>query len=103
MKHTVPHKLGREKARKVADSAFESYKSRFTEYNPSSRWVTDDRAEISFRVKGMTLSGNVEVKDEAFEMDLEVPFMLRPFKGTALSVIEGEIKKWIGKAEAGEV
>lgn len=103
MKHTVPHKLGREKARKVADSAFESYKSRFTDYKPTSRWVTDDRAEIAFNVKGVTLSGNVEVKEDTFEMELDVPFMLRPFKGKALSVIEGEIRKWIGKAESGEV
>ncbi len=103
MKHTVPHSLGREKARKVADAAFKSYGERFSDYKPSSRWVTEDKAEISFNVKGMSLSGGVEVKDDAFEMDLAVPFMLKPFQGKALSVIEGEIRKWIGKAEAGEL
>lgn len=103
MKHTVPHSLGREKARKVADAAFKSYKERFSEYSPEARWLGEDRAEISFSVKGMSLSGGVEVKDNSFEMDLSVPFMLKPFQGKALSVIEGEIKKWIGKAEAGEI
>jgi hypothetical protein len=29
--------------------------------------------------------------------------LLRPFKGTAISVIEGEIKHWIAKAKAGEI
>lgn len=103
MKHTVPHSLGREMARKVADAAFKSYKERFTDYKPEARWVGEDRAEISFTVKGMSLSGGVEVKDNAFELELAVPFMLKPFQGKALSVIEGEIKKWIGKAETGEV
>ena len=61
--------------------------------------MNDDKAEISFSVKGMTLKGGVEVKDNSIDMDLEVPFMLKPFQGKAVSVIEGEIKKWIGKAD----
>jgi len=103
MKHTVSHSLGRELARKVADAAFKSYKERFADFKPEVRWAGEDRAEISFTVKGVSLSGGVEVKDNAFELELDVPFMLKPFQGKALSVIEGEIKKWIGKAETGEV
>ena len=99
MKHSVPHSLGKEKARKVAAAAFDSYKARFAEYNPTTKWLNDDKAEISFSVKGMTLKGGVEVKDKSIDMDLEVPFMLKPFQGKAVSVIEGEIKKWIGKAD----
>ena len=36
-------------------------------------------------------------------MELDVPFLLKPFKGKALGVIEEEIKKWMAKAEAGEL
>ena len=41
--------------------------------------------------------------DFYIEMDLDVPFVLRPFKGKAMGVIEEEIKKWIAKAKAGEL
>ena len=52
MKHAVLHDLGIEKARTVADAAFDSYKKKLSQYNPSSNWVTDRRAETSFSVKG---------------------------------------------------
>ena len=35
--------------------------------------------------------------------ELDVPFLLRPFKKKAIDVIEQEIKKWVKKAENGEV
>jgi hypothetical protein len=34
---------------------------------------------------------------------MEVPFLLRPFKNQAISVIEGEIREWIEKARTGAV
>jgi Putative polyhydroxyalkanoic acid system protein (PHA_gran_rgn) len=103
MKHVVPHGLGLETARKVADAAFNAYKDRFPQYQPRARWVNDNRAEITFNVKGLSLKGELEVSSDDIEMDLDVPFVLRPFKGKAISVIEGEIKKWIAKARAGEI
>jgi hypothetical protein len=51
----------------------------------------------------MTLRGTMEVLANAIEMDLDVPFLFRPFKGKALGVIEGEIKEWIAKAKQGSV
>jgi len=54
-------------------------------------------------VKGMALRGALEVLPTAIELDLEVPFLLRPFKGQAISVIEGEIKDWIAKARTGAI
>jgi len=103
MKHVVPHGLGLEKAKKVADAAFEAYKARFPQYKPTAKWVNDKRAEISFSVKGMELEGALEVDDKDIAMDLDVPFLLKPFKGKAIGVIEEEIKTWIQKAKAGEI
>jgi hypothetical protein len=51
----------------------------------------------------MTLKGSLEVSPTSIDMDLDVPFLLKPFKGTAISVIEGEIKEWIKRAKAGEI
>jgi hypothetical protein len=101
MKHAVPHDLGPDRAKKVAESAIASYEQRFEKYHAKARWTSPTRAEISFKVKGMSLSGTLEVLEKAIEMDLDVPFLLRPFKGTAIGVIEEEIKSWLAKEKAG--
>jgi hypothetical protein len=103
MKHAVHHNLGQEKAKQVAQAAFAAYQDRYAKYAPQANWVSDRRAEISFSVKGMKLSGAMQVSPTEIEMELDVPFVLRPFKGKALGVIEEEIKKWISKAQAGEI
>jgi hypothetical protein len=103
MKHAVPHDLGPDRAKLVAESAIASYEKRFEKYQAKARWISPTRAEIAFSVKGMSLSGTLEVLPKAIEMDLDVPFFLRPFKGTAISVIEDEIKSWLAKAKAGEI
>jgi hypothetical protein len=103
LKHVVQHGLGFEKAKKVAEAAVGSYTERFKKYDPKVSWKTERKATISFSVKGMSLEGVLEVDDQNIEMDLDVPFLLRPFKGTALSVIDEEIKKWLAKAKAGEI
>ena len=100
MKHTVPHDLGQERAKKVTESALSTYAQKFAKYNPKTTWTSPSRAQISFNVKGMNLNGAVEVKDKAIDLELDVPFLLRPFQGQALSVIEGEIKSWLAKEKA---
>lgn len=99
MKHSVPHKLGREAARKVAREAFESYARRFSDYSPQTTWKSDDQADIRFSLRGMELSGAISVEDQSIDLEMDVPFLLRPFQGKAVAVIEREIKEWIGKAE----
>lgn len=103
MKHVVHHGLGFEKAKKVTEAAVGSYTERFQKYDPKISWKSDRKAQIIFTVKGVSLEGVLEVGDKDIEMDLDVPFLLRPFKGKAISVIEEEIKKWIAKAKAGEI
>ena len=99
MKHAVPHDLGQERAKKVAESALASYAEKFAKYEPRVSWIAEHKAQISFNVKGMKLSGEVEVLDRSIDLDLEVPFLLRPFKGQAINVIEGEINDWIQRAK----
>ncbi len=103
MKHSVAHDLGQDRARKVADAAFASYKQKLSKYRPETRWVDDQRAEISFSVKGIRLSGAVVVGPRAIDMELDVPLLFRPFRGVAMGIIEEEIKDWIQKARSGDV
>ena len=100
MKHSVPHDLGQERAKKVTESALTSYAEKFSKYSPKTTWTGANNAKISFSVKGMTLTGSVEIKDTTIDLDLDVPFLLRPFQGQAVSVIDGEIKAWLAKEKA---
>lgn len=103
MDHSVAHDLGKEKAKQVTTLALDSYAQKFAEYQPRADWVADDRAKISFKVKGMNLDGVVQVKESSISLELDVPFLLRPFKGVAIGIIEREIKLWMAKAKAGEI
>ncbi|AKT37521.1 uncharacterized protein CMC5_016620 [Chondromyces crocatus] len=103
MKHVVNHDLDPETARRVTDKAFSSYKDRFADYNPTLNWSSEKRAEVGFSAKGIQLKGAFELSPGKIEMDLDVPFLLRPFKGKAIEVIDQEIKRWIGEAKAGRL
>lgn len=103
MKHSVSHDLGQQRAKQAAEAAMRAYTTKFAKFHPQTRWVTDSRADITFNVKGMNLSGSLEVHEKTIDLDLEVPFLLRPFKSQAISVIEGEIREWIDKARAGQL
>jgi hypothetical protein len=100
MKHSIPHPLGPERARRVAEQAFASYAERFAEYHPALRWLDAQRAETSFTVKGVTLKGSIELAAREILIDLDVPLLLRPFKSKAIEVIEREIRAWVARAEA---
>lgn len=100
MKHSVSHDLGQERAKKVTEAALASYAEKFAKYSPKTTWTGPNSAKIAFSVKGMTLTGGVEIKDKTIDLDLDVPFLLRPFQGQAISVIEGEIRVWLDKEKA---
>ena len=101
MKHEIAHDLGQAKAREITDKALEAYRARFAEYDPKLSWKNEKLAEIGCTIKGMKIGGTVEVADRSITLDIEVPFILRPFKGMAVDVIEGEIRKWIDRAKTG--
>ncbi|MCA9601885.1 MAG: polyhydroxyalkanoic acid system family protein [Polyangiales bacterium] len=103
MKHVVKHDLDHEVAKRATDKAFAAYRERFAKYNPDFQWVDDKKGTVSFEAKGVKIKGGLELKPGAIEMDLEVPFLLRPFTGKAMEVIDSEFRKWIAKAKAGEV
>jgi hypothetical protein len=101
MKHEIAHDLGQAKAREVTEKALDAYRSRFSEYDPKLAWKSETLAEIGCTIKGMKIGGLVEINDRAIVLDIDVPFMLRPFKGMAINVIEDEIKKWLDRAKSG--
>jgi hypothetical protein len=103
MKQLIPHDLDMPVAKRVVDRAFESYRVRYPDYQPSLRWVDDSHAEASFDAKGVKLRGTMLLELQSITLDLDVPFLFRPFQKRALEVIEREVRIWLDKARAGEV
>ncbi|MFU8807431.1 MAG: polyhydroxyalkanoic acid system family protein [Bradymonadaceae bacterium] len=103
MKHKIHHGLQKELARKATHKAIETYKARFEQYNPQANWVNDDTANVSFSAKGIKLEGALEIVEHDVLLDLEVPFLLRPFRSRAMTIIEEEIKDWVARAKRGEL
>jgi hypothetical protein len=103
MKHVIPHDLDLELSKKAAERAFASYAAKLAEYDPKVTWTDSSHATISFKVKGISLTGSFTIRQGAIDMDLDVPFLLRPFQGRAVDVIDREVKEWIEKARAGQL
>jgi hypothetical protein len=103
MKHIVRHEVTQAQARQAIDTAIQVYSRKFPQYQPKSRWLSDSHAQVSFHVKGMSLTANIKTLAEHIEMDMEVPFIFWPIKGQAMRLIEGEIRKWVARAKAGEI
>src|SRR5574337_318783 len=80
MKHTVPHDLPFDLAKKAADAALQSYRTRFPDYDPQVTWADDKTANVALKAKGMSLKGVFEINPDHIAMDMEVPLLLRPFK-----------------------
>jgi hypothetical protein len=103
MEHRVPHDVGRDLAKAATIAAFASYKQKYGEYSPTTTWTSDYRATVTFSVKGFSLDGKILIEDREVVMDMDVPFVLRPFKKRALEIIEREIQLWCKRAKNGEI
>lgn len=103
MKHSFPHSLDRDTAKQAAEKAWAVYQERFAKFNPTMTWEDTHRAAVGFSAKGVKVEGQLEVKDSTIEMELEVPFLLRPFKKKAVDIIGSEIQHWVEKAKSGDM
>jgi Putative polyhydroxyalkanoic acid system protein (PHA_gran_rgn) len=103
MKHSVSHDLGKERAKQVMEAAWSSYSEKFGKYSPTMKWLSEEHAKIGFVAKGISLDGQIKLLPNSIDLELDVPFLLKPFQKMAVGVIEGEIKAWIAKAKNGEL
>jgi len=101
--HDIPHDLDISLARLAAKKAAEAYGKRFAEYDYEAKWVSENRVELGFTVVGKRLEGAMTIKPDRLELELDVPLMLRPFRGKAIEIIEKEARSWLDKAKRGEL
>jgi hypothetical protein len=102
MEHEIRHDLTPEQAQRATRKALQSYAERFAKYQPQVNWRTDSEAAVAFTVKGLRLQGGVRLLPASIRLDLDVPFLFRPFSKRAFSVIEREVQGWIAKVKSGE-
>jgi hypothetical protein len=100
MKHVLEHNLDLATSKQIAARALGEYEKRLAKYEPKIRWVDDQRAEVSFQAKGIHISGTIELRPGAVEIDLDVPFLFRAFKGPAIRVLDDELRKLIAEHQA---
>jgi len=103
MKHAVKHDLSPELAKKALEKALDSYQERFASYSPKMTWTTPSHVDVSFNAKGVKLNGTVDLEPNQIVFDLDVPFLLRPFKSQAMEMMDTQIRKWSEKAKRGEL
>ncbi len=103
MKHVMSHDLSPELAKKVAEHAFDAYRTKYASYDPTLTWRNDQYADASFRAKGVELGGSIELSPGKIAFELKVPFLFRVFEKKAIQVMQDELEHWVKKAKAGEI
>ncbi len=103
MKFVAKHGLAdRTRARTVVEKAYEAYKVKLADHNPTLTWKTPTEADLGFSVMGKNIAVQIHVSDEDVRVEGDMPWMFRPFQGKIEKVLGSEIEKWIAKAKAGE-
>lgn len=103
MRHAIAHDLSPELAQRTARAACAHYCERFARYEPRITWRDEHNADLQFSAKGLSIKGKVAVANGSLVVDVDIPFLLRPFQGRAVEIVERELQKWIAKAKAGEI
>jgi len=103
MKHKIHHGLELPLAKRAIDEAMKAYSARFGDFNPWFKWKSETEGRLGFSAKGVKVEGEIDIVGPEIEVELEVPFILRVFKGKAMEVIDKEVRMWVEKARRGEL
>ena len=98
MKHSVQHPLEPAKARELLDRALDTYRAHYAEHSVETCWVDDDTATVDFEVTGKKVGASSKVCSDSYDIDLKLPWMLRPFKRRIAQSFETELQRWIAHA-----
>ncbi len=103
MKQTVAHDLSMDLARLAARAALKHFKERFPHAHITPQWLSPDEAIISFAIRGFHLTPRIHLRPGAIQVEMDIPFLARPFETKARARIERELAFWIEKARRGEL
>ncbi len=95
MKHSIKHPLPPDRAKKMLDRLFDVYCKHYEEYDLETSWSDDQTAQIGMKVKGREISGQVKVCDDSYEVDIQLPRMVRLFKGRIRKELDATVAEWV--------
>ena len=98
MRHTVRHTLAPDKAKDVLEHALGAYREHYAEYQVETGWADEETAEIGFRMTGKQVRGKIKVCPDCYDIDLELPWMYRPFTQRIAGAVEQELQRWLARA-----
>jgi hypothetical protein len=88
---SVPHGGDEARAKRIALSLMEENRARMAKYHPEIRLTRPDLAEFSFHAVGRIFTGSVQITATSIELDIAVPFALRPFAAVFIERARSEI------------
>jgi hypothetical protein len=103
LRHSVKHQLSPEQLRLAVRKFAEEYCERFREYATVAEWLNEDKVEVRFKVKGIKLSGTLELLPGEIGITMDVPFAFNLFRSRAVRAIEDEVRPWLERAARGEL
>jgi hypothetical protein len=103
VRHSIKHDLPPEALRLAVRKFAETYCERYQQYDTTAEWHGEDRVEVRFKVKGIKLSGMLQLLPHELAIDMDVPLPLQLFRGRAIRTIEETVTPWLEAARKGEL
>ncbi len=104
MKYVAKHGIeDLDRVKTVIERAYDSYKERLSEYNPSLEWKDERNATVSFQVMKKSITTDFEITSNEVRIEGKIPFIFKPLKSKIEKVVGGEVEKWIDKAKNGDI
>lgn len=95
MRHVVPHSLEEDRARALLEEVVAHYAARHPHAALELSWVGDSLAEVSGSARGHKLRARIELQPGRAVVEMDVPFLLRPFQEVARRAVDREARRWL--------
>jgi hypothetical protein len=94
MRIAVPHKTTRARARKIVEERLHNLQKQYGGHaNDVDHQWQGDTLHASFKAKGMSVKGTLEITDTDLIIDGKIPLLARPFESRIRSTVEREAEE----------
>ena len=94
MRIEVPHNTTRDKARKIVELKLKALESQYGHYaNDLDHQWQGDTLHFSFKAKGFTGKGTLEITESNAIIDGKLPLIAKPFESRIRSTVEREAEE----------
>ena len=99
MRIAVPHNTTRDNAKKIVEQRLEELQRQYGHYasDLEKKW-NGDHLDFSFKAKGFTGKGTLEITDTDVIVDGKLPLIAKPFEPRIRSSVEREAEQMFRRA-----